>query len=149
MTKFAVPSVTERLAHPGNPLYGLAMQAKSFDASGKALAKWLGLPISRHCRLARISSDTVILQVDSSAWYSRIRFLSPDIVVFFQTKRGMPTIAKVCIYVDPLVLQHDEPVRKRPPRLSSSVGALLRNVAGITENQPLRQAWLRLARNAS
>nr|VFK39268.1 MAG: hypothetical protein BECKSD772F_GA0070984_103518 [Candidatus Kentron sp. SD]VFK44110.1 MAG: hypothetical protein BECKSD772E_GA0070983_103318 [Candidatus Kentron sp. SD] len=146
MTKFTIPSVTERLNHPGNPLYGLVMQAKFLDARGKALAKRLGLPLNRHCRLARISSDTVFLQVDSSVWYSKVRFLEPDIVTFFQTECGMPTVARVRIHVNPPLPCHGEPARGRP-RLSSNVGEILRGVAAITENEALRQAWLRLARD--
>nr|VFJ45234.1 MAG: hypothetical protein BECKFW1821A_GA0114235_10091 [Candidatus Kentron sp. FW]VFJ47838.1 MAG: hypothetical protein BECKFW1821B_GA0114236_100329 [Candidatus Kentron sp. FW] len=147
MTKFAIPSVMERLNHPGNPLYGLVAQAKFLDAADKTLAKRLGLPFSRHCRLAKISFDTIVLQVDSAVWYSKLRFLGPDIVSFFQTEYGMPTITKVRIYVNPVASQRDKPMEKRPA-MSPDIAGLLYNVAKATENQPLRQAWLRLAGNA-
>nr|VFK13898.1 MAG: hypothetical protein BECKLPF1236A_GA0070988_100957 [Candidatus Kentron sp. LPFa]VFK29760.1 MAG: hypothetical protein BECKLPF1236C_GA0070990_100947 [Candidatus Kentron sp. LPFa] len=147
MAKFAIPSVMERLAHPGNPHYGLMTQAKLIEANDKALARRLGAPISRHCRLAKISTDTVVLQVDSSVWHSKLRFLGPDIVTFFRTERGMPMITKVRVYVDPAALRHDEPARRL--RLSPNTGNFLRSVAKTTENEALRQAWLRLARNVA
>nr|VFK39179.1 MAG: Protein of unknown function (DUF721) [Candidatus Kentron sp. TC]VFK40234.1 MAG: Protein of unknown function (DUF721) [Candidatus Kentron sp. TC]VFK54930.1 MAG: Protein of unknown function (DUF721) [Candidatus Kentron sp. TC] len=146
MAKFATPSVKERLTHPGNPLYGLMIQAKLIEANGKALAERLGSPINHHCQLAQISADTVVLQVDSSVWYSKLRFLGPDIVTFFRTERRMPMITRVRIYVNPAALRHDEPGRRL--QISSNVGNLLRNVAKTTQNEALRQAWLRLARNA-
>nr|VFK53046.1 MAG: hypothetical protein BECKTUN1418F_GA0071002_101615 [Candidatus Kentron sp. TUN]VFK53796.1 MAG: hypothetical protein BECKTUN1418E_GA0071001_101815 [Candidatus Kentron sp. TUN] len=148
--KFAIPSVTEKLAHPENPLYGLVIQAKFLNSAGRVLAKRLGLPISRHCQLAKISLDTIVLQVDSAVWYSKLRFLSPGIVTFFQTEYGMSTITKVRIYVDPPVLRDDKFVATgNCLHLSPDVAELLHNVAKGTENQALRQAWLRLAGNAS
>ncbi|MBT8420443.1 MAG: DUF721 domain-containing protein, partial [Gammaproteobacteria bacterium] len=98
-------SITDRLEHPGNPLYGVVAQAKYLDATGRALAKYLGPPASKHCRLATISLDTVVLYVDSPVWYSKLRFLGPDIVKFFQTHCGLTTTRKVSIHVDPFILQ--------------------------------------------
>jgi len=143
--KFAIPSVIERLTHPGNPLYGLVAQAKFLDTTHKALAKQLGSPMNHHCRLAKISSDTIVLQTDSSVWYSKLRFLSPDIVTFFRTEYGMSTITKVRIYVNPPELPHDKPGKR--PQMPHNVAELLHSVAEATENPVLREAWLRLARN--
>lgn len=143
--KFATPSLMERLANPVNPLHSLITQAKLLDASGKALAARLGSPLNRHCRLARISLDTIVLQVDSSVWYSKVRFLRPDIVTFFRTEYRMLTVTKVRIYVTPPEPPDSEP--RQRPQMSVSTAKLLRSVANATESPTLREAWLRLARN--
>lgn len=144
-------SVTDRLGHPGNSLYGLVAQAKYLDATGKALANYLGPPISYHCRLAAIFSDTVILYVDSPVWYSKLRFFAPDIVEFFRTHCGLTTTGKVSIHVDPFLFRHaalrQEVPNEKYLRMSPNVAKLLRSVAHATADPVLREAWLRLSRN--
>ena len=141
-------SITDRLTHPENPLYRLIMQAKYLNETSKALAKHLGSPINQHCRLATISSDTIILYVDSPAWYSKLRFLSPDIVRFFQIYRGITTTSKVSVHVDPHVPQRETP-GERHLCISPNVAKLLRNVAHASDNPRLCEAWLRLSRHSS
>nr|VFJ60068.1 MAG: hypothetical protein BECKFM1743C_GA0114222_102644 [Candidatus Kentron sp. FM]VFJ72687.1 MAG: hypothetical protein BECKFM1743A_GA0114220_106591 [Candidatus Kentron sp. FM] len=146
-------SITDRLTHPGNPLYGLVIRAEYLNTIGKALAEYLGPPISYHCRLATISFDTVVLCVDSPVWYSKLRFLGPDIVRFLRIHCELTTISKVSIRVDPFILQ-DIVLRwkeenKRRLRLSPDVAKLLRNVAHATDNPALCEAWLRIANDGS
>jgi len=141
-------SITERLDHPENPLYELVMQVKYLDATNKALAEYLGPPISHHCRLATISFDTIVLYADSPVWYSKLRFLSHDIVRFIQAYRGLRTLTKIRIQIDPLLSENDGS-EKRNLYMSSHVAKLLRSIAGATDNPALREAWLRLAHNTS
>nr|VFJ62625.1 MAG: hypothetical protein BECKDK2373B_GA0170837_11126 [Candidatus Kentron sp. DK] len=146
-------SVADRLSHPGNPLYRLALQAKYLDAVDRALGEHLGPPINRHCRLAAITADTAVLCVDSPAWHSKLRFSGADIARFLREHCGLVMVGKVSIHVDPLLLQTSASEREAPAterlRLSPSVEKLLRNVAHSTNNPGLREAWLRLARHGS
>lgn len=143
-------SITDRLAHPGNPLHGMVVQARYFDAIGKALAEYLGPPANEHCRLATVRGDKAVLCVDSPVWYSKLRFRGPEIVGFFRSRCRLEAIAGINIHVDPLLLQHtalrDAPPEKRPG-ISPGVASLLRGVATTGENPALTEAWLRLARN--
>jgi len=144
-------SVADRLSHPENPLYKLALQAKYLDALDKALGEHLEAPINRHCRLTAIVADTAVLCVDSSVWYSKLRFSGPDIARFLREHCGLVMVGKVSIRMDPRLLQAPVSEREAPApersRMSPYVGKLLRGAANATNNPGLRDAWLRLARH--
>ena len=46
----------------------------------RALAGFLGEPLSLHCRLANISGTSVILHTDSPVWSARLRYQLPQIL---------------------------------------------------------------------
>ena len=142
-------TVVDQLTHPKNPLSGLVTQAKYLATINLDLHRHLGPPVNRYCRMAALRGDTAILQVDSSVWLSKIRFLSPDILAFLKTHLGPRAIRKMRIRVGP-------PVNNRPGkpslgclRLSPHAAECIRSTASTTDNPPLQAALLRLAANES
>lgn len=140
--------VADQLTHPKNPLSGLVAQAKYLATINLDLYHYIGPPANRYCRIATLRGDTAILQVDSSVWLSKIRFLSPDILTFLKTHLGLRAIRKMRIRVGLPVNRPDEPSFERP-RLSPHAAECIRSTASTMDNPPLQAALLRLAANES
>jgi hypothetical protein len=102
-------------------------------------------PVGNHCLAAVMRDGQLTLLSDSSAWASRLRFASNNLLQQLR-QRGMKcSRAKVKI-----VIQGHQAGRRRPRparQLSPENGKLLRTTAEHIEDRDLREALLRLSRH--
>lgn len=101
--------------------------------------------IGRHCRVANLRAGMLVIQVDSPAWATRLRYQGPALVRQLQ-RRGHSEVQEVRIQVAPEAGPR-VPAQRRP-RLSSASGELLQQTADAVEGDALRAALRRLAGRA-
>jgi len=126
-------------------LGALMLRAKRLRALSHAVQTHLGAPLSTHCQVANIRGDVLVLQTDSAAWASRLRFLGPGLVAHLARAQGLGKLRTTKVLVRP----NEDPApaaSQRQTGISGESAALLRNVAQSTEHPALRQALLRLSR---
>lgn len=142
-------SICSLIACHHHPLHQLYERARYLEGLDRELATRLASPLNRHCRVAHVSRDTVLLHTDSPAWCSRLRFCVPQILTILQDQCRLPNIKRIRIRVIPELSAPLNSTRTRRPTISHATSALLNNVAVATENPPLRSALLRLARHTT
>ena len=127
-------------------LQRLHARSRMLRALDEALRRQLGSPLDRHCQLANLRADTVVLHVDSPAWSTRVRFLTPQLLEFFRHQRDSAGVSQIKIVVR-LPRSHGRQRTASRARLSHEGASVIRALALATEESPLRQALLRLAEN--
>lgn len=101
--------------------------------------------IGRHCRVANLRAGMLVIQVDSPAWATRLRYQGPALVRQLR-RRGHSEIQEVRIQVAPEA--GPQAPAPRRPRLSPASGELLQQTADAVEGDALRAALRRLAGRA-
>ena len=111
----------------------------------EALADCLPPDCCRHCRVAGINGDTLVLVVDSPNWSARIRFHGHQIVRHFQNS-GKSGLRQVRIRVGPIARpEPPAPRRDQPLRLPTEAARGFAALARATEDTELKRALARLA----
>lgn len=111
----------------------------------RTLQEHLPEPLNRHCTVANIHNDSLILLTDSPVWSSRLRFHAPALLRELERRHAVH-LTKVQIRINP-------PEQVRPaavshkPRMSAPTAALLRQVASSVDDPALGTALRRLALN--
>lgn len=144
MTRNGPKNLRHLLGEAGGPLNDLLARAHGLDAMETALAGHLGHPLADHVRVANVTEDTLVLQIDSPAWATRLRYAEPDLLRLVNRMEGASNIRRVRVRVG----MTDEPRRRAPrpaPALSADTAALLRATAEHVDDARLRRALLRLA----
>lgn len=105
----------------------------------------LPAPLRGHCRLGRIRNNTLILIVDSAAWATRLRFLTPQLVKQFAADDSV-TVDRLEVRIRPQNQPAASPPATRSPaRLSPENAALITSLARSIGDEKLSQALQRLA----
>ena len=98
--------------------------------------------------MANVDRNTLILQTESSAWASRLRYLAPAILEKLASRLGWTHVTQTKVLVRP-PLPPDRCPSVQPAHMSPDSASLLREVAENTEDPALREALLRLSRRGS
>jgi len=98
-----------------------------------------------HCQAASFQGDHLVLNVSSSIWATRIRYLLPTLLVQLQKNYALARPPKVRIRVS-LPRQMEATRIKRPPlSLSRGSSECLQRAATATADPELRSVLFRLA----
>ncbi len=109
------------------------------------LQEHLPEPLNRHCTVANINNDSLVLLTDSPVWSSRLRFHAPAILRELERRHAL-RLGKILIKISP-------PEQSRPvavshkPSMSATTAGLLRQVASTLDDSALGAALRRLAMN--
>lgn len=141
------PAAVTRLLGRG-PLALVLQRTAELGHATDLLRARLGAPLGDHCQVANWRDDTLVVQADSAAWASRLRFLAPKILAALSEIQGGLRLRKLKVIVRP---SHQTPDDTRPRhfRLSARSASLLRDVGNSTADAALREALLRLSRRGS
>lgn len=71
----------------GNPLKSIVEKANQITALDKALYHLLPPEVASHCQVMNITNKTLILQADSAAWATRVRYLIPSLLAAFSQQK--------------------------------------------------------------
>ncbi len=110
------------------------------------LTSCLGLPASKHCCVANITDDMLILHTDSSAWASKLRYLTPSILDHMRNMCDLPSIKSVRIRVQPRQTE-SESYNSKQNFISLQSATFLKQAAESTSDQQIRSCYLKLAKN--
>ena len=111
----------------------------------RTLQEHLPEPLNRHCTVANIHNDSLVLLTDSPVWSSRLRFHAPALLRELERRHAVH-LTSVRIRINP-----PEQVRpaapSRKPQMSATTADLLRQVASTLDDPALGAALRRLALN--
>ncbi len=124
--------LTRELAH--------LKQIRKVDA---VLREFLDPALGKHCRIANVMPEKIVLHVDSAAWHARIRFCIPQLQDFLQQRCAAYHHATLELRITPPGIPKQPPHHPAMP-LSAQTRGLLEGVAEASTNPSLRKALLRL-----
>ncbi len=102
-------------------------------------------PLNRHCTVANIHHDSLILLTDSPVWSSRLRFHAPALLRELERRHALH-LTKVLVKISPPEQVRPVAVSQKPS-MSASTAGLLRQVASTLDDPALGAALRRLALN--
>ncbi len=123
-------------------------KARELDSLNQKLQAFLPSPLNKHCTIANLRQDVLVLSVSSPAWSARIRYMTPAILNYLQDKCSLDGLKslriKVCL---PEIKKLER--RIRPAALSKKAAAGLNDFAETLSDEPLRDVMRKLASRAS
>jgi hypothetical protein len=122
------------------------LQARSREQSVllQQVRRLLPSPLDRHCLAAVLQGDRLVLFTDSSAWASRLRYFSRDLV--FGLQQQQLTVTKTAIRI--LVANRQKKRKQRHIlRISQENSRLLSQTADDISDPTLGAALRRLSRH--
>ena len=103
--------------------------------------------LRRHCRVAGLRGDELMLLASSPAWATRLRYAAPALIERLRDSGVVPRIRNIQVRVQ--MESGPQPGPRHPPaRLSRASGELIEATALGLGPGTLREALLRLARRA-
>jgi len=144
------PKPLHKLLHGSSDALSRVLgHAGRLAALDRAVHPLLGEPLARHCRVANLRRDTLVLQVDSPAWAARLRYQTPALLKSLHGSdpaSGLDGLRDIEVKIAP-------PAEPRPARamraapMSADSARLIEAVAEDTADGALRSALRRLARH--
>lgn len=99
-----------------------------------------------HVQAANLRNNRLVIQADSAAWATRLRYLAPQLLSCLRSQPQLAQLVQLEVRIAP---QTQVPiVPPRPMRLSASNARLLEATAECTQHAALRAALKRLSRRA-
>lgn len=143
MRKLEPKPLSRLLGSRNNSSHRLVEQGRLLQGMTRWLQQQLPLPLSLHCQVANIRENTLVLAADSSAWSSKLRFFSNNLLIKLKKERNI-SLRKVDIIVVPRAA--DKPVKQRQrSAISGSSADLLMQCAENETDPALKSALKRLA----
>lgn len=102
---------------------------------------------ANHVQVADLNGERLVIQVDSTAWATRLRYLGPQLLRCLRKDTILPPLLQLDIRVVPLA--QPAPTRIQPMTLSADSASLLEATADGIRHTALRTALKRLARRGN
>lgn len=103
--------------------------------------------LEEHTRIANFRDGYLIVECDSAAWATRLRYILPDITQKLLKHPDLRDLTHIEWNIQPLFHTPNAQLSPLPPLLSSASAALLKNAAGNIHVKPLQEALLRIAKH--
>jgi len=127
---------------PG-PFRDVVARAERLRAVERLIQVELGA-LGAHCRLANIAGSRLVLQTDSPAWASRVRYEAPRLLEQLKQHPELARLDAVSVTIAPPAATPAKAPKRRKP-LSDSARATLRAAADSVSDPALGIALRRLA----
>lgn len=102
-----------------------------------------------HVRIANIKDDCLVLEVNNSAWASRLHYQSSELLQHLSGWLGLEHITKIKWYIQPLSeTRAPDQLQRTPPILSSPNKQLVSSLADSVRHPALKEALLKLSQVA-
>lgn len=99
-----------------------------------------------HCRVANLRDKRLIIEVDSAAWLTRLRYQLPELLTKLRSYSELRDLQAIDWYIEPNIPTTQQSNAHPKPFSPHTVQLLHETAEGIT-NETLRNALLRLARD--
>jgi hypothetical protein len=138
----------ELLADRDNsPLSGVIRRGRQLHGLGVLLGKILGPELAAHCQLANIRGNTLVVTASSTAWATRVRYQSPQLLQKIRCEERFRGIDTIHVRITPLtspLARTSQPIRRAS--MSGAASECLSQCAEGVEDQNLRSALQHLAK---
>ena len=127
----------------------LLEEARRLARATELLRARLPAPLGEHSRVAGLAKGVLVIQADSAAWASRLRFMTREVAEALAPVLGQVTRVRVAV-ASPTPPPPTRPLRL-PGRavLSKELARSIAQAAGGISDPALQEALRRLARNAA
>lgn len=119
----------------------LLARTKELEGISREVAAILPVKFIPHCRVANLRGKVLVLQADSSAWATRLRYEGPAILDHLR-RHGWPALTEAKILIGS---HHSVSLPVRRAVMSNSTIVLLHSLARTYPDAELRAAWGRIA----
>jgi hypothetical protein len=99
--KFEMKSFGQLLANSSGILCHLSHHSQTLKQVEKIFKESLPSPLNRHCHIANLREQTLVVNTDSSLWATRLRYIIPELKQRWRQNRLMPIINQVIVQVRP------------------------------------------------
>ena len=135
------------LKHEGKLLQNILSKVGVLKQLNEQLTRHLDPELAKHCQIAKIDKDCLIVLVDSSNWATQLRFYIPDLLPKLRTYPPFQNLKAICSKVRP----DYKPVsgRKQPriiKHLSTESAQMVLETASTIEDKDLRAVLERIAK---
>jgi hypothetical protein len=143
------PTKLSTIVTQNSTLRQLIRQASVNKDLEKRFKAYLDEPFRRHIQVAALRTGSLILNVDSSAWAAKMRYLVPDLLSLLNADATFPSIQTIRVKVAVSDRSQSAPETKRANPISGSSAVSLQHCADQVNYPALKDALLRLKRRES
>lgn len=140
-------AATDHLRQPGSRVAKLVRQTKRLSELNRIFQAFLPSYLHAHAFLAKLDEESWVVQTDSSAWATRLRYLLPNLRRPLGEHLGMP-IPPARIRIAPPAVPLPPPAPARRMHITESTAQLLEGAARDLPDRKLSAVMLRLAAHA-
>jgi hypothetical protein len=125
----------------------LHRKVAQLDKLTALLKNSLNDPLRQHCQVANLKDDCLVIMVDSAAWATQIRYLTPDLLKQLKRSPELQHVRTLHCYIDPgPTPSAPAPIIEREPLSADNIQ--LFNSMGNSRDDELGKALKRLAEHA-
>ena len=128
---------------PGE-LKALLSHAARLESLSRQIGAWLPEPLAEHAWVANVDSQRLVLQTDSPAWATRLRYLASPLLAYLKQQPDLAGLLNVQVRIWPAASGTADR-RGRRPQFSRLASESLRAAAEGHSDAELRDALIRLA----
>lgn len=138
-------SLASLIQQPSELLHHIVTKSQCLIHLTNLLHQSLEENVAKHCKVANFREETLVLEIDSAAWATQIRYRIPELLMKLRQKNEFNDLKKIEYYIQLLATPHAQ--SKSTRGLSASSAAVLLETAETLPETDLKQALLRLAKN--
>ncbi len=106
--------------------------------------KYIDMQLTQHTRVANWRDNCLVIEIDSAAWATHVRYSLPDLVRKLKTEKELADLKYINWYIQPTAAAPKKSTRKANP-LSPSNSQTLLEAAEHIGNEKLKKALVGLA----
>jgi hypothetical protein len=103
--------------------------------------------LAAHSRIANFRDGHLIIECDSAAWATRLRYMLPEIRQKLRQYPDLQDLSHIEWSIQPHFHSTTSQSSRQPPLLSPSSAQLLKNTATSIKGKPLKEALQRISKN--
>jgi len=146
MTKPTSKHVKHALAQGNKGFQDIIAKVQHLKALDKMLKQCLDDQLAAHCRVANLNKGSLVIEADSGAWATQLRYLSPEILSFMRSTGRQYSLRSIRTYIHPKALEREKKTEKQHA-ISKTSGDLIGETAGKINHPALKEALEKLAKN--
>ena len=118
--KVKIPQTLQDICHGKNQVGRLIQTAEAMAEFNRQLKNWLDPELVSHCLISHIENGIINLVTDSSAWGTRLRFITPDLLSKIRAQAKWSGIKSIKIRICAETLATlQEPLNFKPEKIAS------------------------------
>lgn len=128
-------------------LTGLIHKTQQLQQLNHAWKSCIDPTLAEHTQVANLRNGCLIIEVESSAWATRLRFAIPEIQKRLQTSSELRNLKNIEWYIQPAE-NTTRPIKQHAPlQLSENNAQLIEDTAAHITNKKLRDVLQQLAKH--
>ncbi len=136
-------SIDDLLNSDNKGLNYLVAKVQQHQRLQAALDASIPAPLTEHCKVANLRNGCLVIQTDSPAWLTKLRYSSPDILQALRRIDGLQGLRRLEFYIEP-PQQVKAPIKIQRKLLSHNNANLLNSIANGIKDEALKATLKRL-----